>query len=399
LTLTSSLSASDWPQFLGPTRNGISTETGLAKSWPEKGPPVVWEREVGEGYSAPVVSGGTLVLFHRVGGEEIVEGLDAANGKPRWKFSYETSYSDDFGKGNGPRSTPVVAEGKVYTLGAEGMLHCLNMKDGKKVWEKALAKEYELRQSYFGVGTSPLVEGNLLLVNLGAKGAGIVAFDKNNGKEVWRATDDPASYSSSVAATIDGVRHVVFFTRTGLVGIDPKTGKVRFEKRWRSRTEASVNAATPLVVGGQVFLTASYDTGALLVRVKKDGIEEVWSSNKSLSSHFNTPIEKDGYLYGIDGRQDLKPGGKLRCVELKTGTVKWEKDGFGCASMILADGQIIALREDGELVLIHPTPDGYKEKARAAVLTATPCRAEIALADGRLYGRDGKKLVCWNVKK
>jgi outer membrane protein assembly factor BamB len=397
LTAIANVSAADWPQFLGPTRNGVSTETGLAKSWPEMGPPVVWEREVGEGFSAPVVSGDTLVLFHRVGDEEVVEAVDAATGKPRWKFAYPTKYADAYGKGDGPRSTPLVAGGKVYTLGAEGTLHCLEQKDGKKVWEKSLAKEYELRPTFFGVGTSPLVEGELLLLNVGAKGAGIVAFDRDTGKEVWKATDDEASYSSPVAATIDGVRHVFFFTRTGLVGLDPKDGKVRFSKRWRSRGEASVNAAAPLVIGDQVFLTASYATGAVLLRVTRDGVKEVWSGDRSLSSHYNTPIEKDGYLYGIDGRQEQ--GTRLRCVELKSGTVKWEKERFGCASMILADGQLIALTEGGDLVLIEPTPEGYREKARAAALRATPCRAEIALADGRLYGRDGKRLVCWNVKK
>jgi outer membrane protein assembly factor BamB len=395
--LTVSLPAADWPQFLGPTRNGVSAETGLAKSWPEKGPPVLWEHEVGEGYGGPVVAGGTLVIFHRVGDEEVVEGLDAASGKPRWKFAYATKYSDQYGKGDGPRSTPLVAGGKVYTLGADGPLHCLDLKDGKKVWEKSLAKDYELRPSFFGIATSPLVEGDLLLVNVGGKDAGIVAFDKDTGKEVWKATDDEASYSSPVAATIGGQRHVFFFTRTGLVDLNPKDGKVRFSKRWRSRMDASVNAAAPLVIGDSVFLTASYDTGAVLLRVTKDGVEEVWSGRKSLSSHFNTPVPKDGYLYGIDGRQESGAG--LRCVELKTGAVKWEKEGFGCASMILADGQLIALTEGGELVLIEPTPDGYKEKSRAAVLKATPCRAEIALADGRLYARDGKKLVCWNVKK
>jgi outer membrane protein assembly factor BamB len=388
--------AADWPQFLGPARDGVSSETGLAKSWPEKGPPVVWEREVGEGFSAPVVSGGALVLFHRVGAEEVVEAFDAANGKPRWKFSYPTRYVDRYGKGNGPRSTPTVAGGKVYTLGAEGALHCLDLKDGKKVWDKSLAKEYELRDTFFGIGTSPLVEGDLLLVNVGAKGAGIVAFDKGTGKEVWKATDDEASYSSPVAATIGDVRHVFFFTRSGLFGLDPKDGKMRFSKQWRARIEASVNAAAPLVIGDQVFLTASYGTGAVLLRVMKDGVEEVWSGDRSLSSHYNTPVQKDGYLYGIDGRQEQ--GARLRCVELKTGAVKWEKERFGCASMILADGRLIALTESGELVLIEPTPEGYREKARAWVLQARPCRAEIALADGRLYGRDGKRLVCWNVK-
>jgi outer membrane protein assembly factor BamB len=397
IALTAPLRAADWPQLLGPTRNAVSTETGLAKSWPEKGPPVIWERDVGEGYSAPVVSGDTLILFHRVGDEEVVEALDAASGKPRWKFGYATKYADPYGKGDGPRSTPLVAGGKVYTLGAEGMLHCIDLKEGKKLWEKSLAKDYEPKPSFFGVGTSPLVEGDLLLVNVGAKGAGIVAFDRATGKEVWKATDDEASYSSPVAATIDGARHVIFFTRTGFVDLDPKEGKVRSSKRWRSRTEASVNAAAPLVIGDRVFLTSSYDTGALLLRVAKDGVEEVWSGKKSLSSHFNTPVEKDGYLYGIDGRQEQ--GARLRCVELKTGEVKWEKDRFGCASMILADGHVIALTEDGDLVLIDPTPEGYREKSRAAVLKATPCRAEIALADGRLYGRDGKKLVCWNLKK
>jgi outer membrane protein assembly factor BamB len=389
--------AADWPQFLGPTRNGVSTETGLAKSWPDKGPPVVWEREVGEGYSAPVVSGGTLILCHRVGDEEIVEALDAASGKPRWKVAYPTKYSDALGKGDGPRSTPLIAGGKVYTLGAEGMLHCLDLKDGKKVWEKALARDYELRQSYFGVGSSPLLEGDLLLVNVGARGAGIVAFDRATGKEVWKATDDEASYSSPVAATIDGVRHVFFFTRTGLVDLEPKDGTVRFSKRWRARDNASVNAAAPLVVGDTLFLSASYGTGAVLFRVSKDAVEEVWKGDESLSSHYNTPVQLDGYLYGIDGRQEH--GARLRCVELKTGQVKWEKERFGCASLILADGYVIALTEAGDLVLIEATPEGYREKSRAAVLRAPPCRAEMALADGKLYGRDGKRLVCWNVKK
>jgi outer membrane protein assembly factor BamB len=389
--------AADWPQLLGPTRNAVSAETGLAKSWPEQGPPVVWEREVGEGFSGPVVSGGALVLFHRVGDEEVVEALDAASGKPRWRFAYPTAYSDPYGKGDGPRSTPLVAGGKVYTLGAEGALHCLDLKDGKKVWQRSLAKDYELRQTFFGVGTSPLLEGDLLLVNVGARGAGIVAFNKDSGKEVWKATDDEGSYSSPVAATIGGARHIFFFTRTGLVDLDPKGGTVRFSKRWRSRMQASVNAAAPLVIGDEVFLTASYGTGAVLLRVSKDGAEEVWKGDESLSSHYNTPVVKDGYLYGIDGRQEA--GARLRCVELKSGQVKWEKDRFGCASMILADGQLIALTENGDLVLIEPTPEGYREKARAAVLRATPCRAEIALADGRLYGRDGKRLVCWNLKK
>jgi outer membrane protein assembly factor BamB len=396
--LCATLAAADWPQFLGPTRNAVSPETGLVKSWPEKGPPVVWEHDVGEGFSGPVVSGDTVIVFHRVGDEEVVEALDTANGKQRWKAAYATKFSAQIGRDDGPRATPLIAGGRAYTLGAEGVLLCLDLKGGKKVWEKSLAKDYELRDSYSGVGSSPILEGDRLLVNVGAKGAGIVAFDKDTGKEVWKATDDPASYSSPVAATVGGARHVVFFTRTGLVDLDPKDGKVRFSKRWRSRMEASVNAAAPLVIGDEVFLSASYGTGATLLRLKKDDVEEVWSGDRSLSSHYNTPVQKDGYLYGLHGRQDVGTP-SLRCVELKTGKVKWEKEGFGCASMILADGRIIALTEGGELVLIEPTAEEYREKSRATVLKSPPCRAEIALADGKLYARDAKKLVCWNVKK
>jgi outer membrane protein assembly factor BamB len=241
------------------------------------------------------------------------------------------------------------------------------------------------------------VEGNLLLLNVGARGAGIVAFNKDDGKEVWKATEHPASYSSPVAATIDGVRHVFFFTREGIVGLDPANGKVRFSKRWRSRLDASVNAASPLVVDDLLFVTSSYNAGAVLHRVKKDGIDELWKGDQTLSSHYNTPVVHDGYLYGLDGRQE---GGaaQLRCVELKTGTVKWSKPRFGCASLIVADGRLIAVCENGDLVLIDPSPDGYREKARASLL-ARPVRAEPALANGRLFARDDSKLVCWNLKK
>jgi outer membrane protein assembly factor BamB len=241
-----------------------------------------------------------------------------------------------------------------------------------------------------------LLEGNRLLVNVGARGAGIVAFDKDTGQEVWKATDHAASYSSPVAATIDGTRHVFFFTREGLVSLDPDNGRVRFSLRWRARMAASVNAATPLVVGGQVFLSASYNTGAVLLRVRPDGADEVWKSDEVLSNHFNTSIYRDGFLYGIDGRQEA--GGRLRCVELQTGKVRWTQEGFGCASLLLAEGNLIALTEEGDLVLIEATPEAYREKARARVLGGN-CRAQPALADGRLYGRDGRRLVCWNLKK
>jgi outer membrane protein assembly factor BamB len=377
-------------------RNGVSSESGLLATWPNAGPPELWKHEVGAGYAGPVVAGEWLILFHRVDAEEVVEGLEAATGKPQWKHHYKTKYHDAFGKGDGPRATPLIAGENVYTLGAEGRLTCLKLKNGEKAWDRDLLAEYKPRKGFFGVGTSPIVEGGRLLVNVGAKGAGIVAFNADDGKELWKATDQEASYSSPVAATIDGVRHVFFFTREGLVSLDPKEGTERFSLKFRSKIDASVNAATPVIVGDHLFLSASYGTGAIVLKVHKDKADEVWKNDDSLSNHYDTSVHVAGYLFGLDGRQE--EGARLRCVDFKTGKVQWTKEGFGCASMIGADGRLIALTEAGDLMLIEPDAKEYKEKVRASVLSS-PCRAPLALANGRLYGRDGKTLICWNVKK
>jgi outer membrane protein assembly factor BamB len=392
------LHAADWPQWLGPQRDGVSAETGLVKTWPAKaGPPLVWERPVGEGFSGPVVVGERLILFHRVDNQEVVECLNALKGTHLWTFAYPTRYDDSYGKGNGPRSTPTVDGKRVYTLGAEGWLHCIDLETGKKIWGRSLTADYKVPANFFGVGTSPLIEGDLVLVNVGAKNAGIVAFHKDDGKEVWKATGDGASYSSPIAVTLAGDRYAVFFTRQGVVLLDPTNGKVRYEKRWRAQNNASVNAATPLVIGDLLFFSASYETGALLLRVSKQKVEEVWSGDEILSNHYCTSVYYQGYLYGIDGRQEI--GASLRCVELKTGKVQWTKERFGCASMVLAEGHVFVVTEMGDLVLVELSPKAYQEKARTTVFKNLPCRAQIALANGLLYARDGTRLVCWNVKK
>jgi outer membrane protein assembly factor BamB len=388
--------AADWPQFLGPQRNGISAEQGLLRSWPVNGPPVVWTKDVGSGFSGPAVVGESLILLHRVDDHEVVTCLDASTGKERWQYSYATAYRDDYGMGDGPRSTPLVADHRVYTLGAEGHLLCLELETGKKVWERSLHADYQVPKGFFGVATSPLLEGNLLLINVGGKGAGIVAFDHNTGREVWKATDHEASYSSPVVATLAGRRRVVFFTREGLVVLDPQTGAVQHNKHWRARLHASVNAASPVVINDDIFLSACYGTGAVLLHWTDERLDEIWKSNEAMSNHYNTCIHDNGYLYGFDGRQE--EGAHLRCVELRTGKVCWTCERSGCGSMILANGSLIILSEDGDLLLVEATPLAYREKARARVLT-NPCRSPIALANGKLYGRDGKKLVCWNLKQ
>lgn len=395
LTIPVSATAADWPQFLGPQRDGTSTETGLLKTWPAQGPPVIWQKAVGEGFSGPVVAGERLILFHRIGDQEVVECLNAGDGKGRWKFAYASSFEDGFRKGNGPRSTPVIADTRVVTLGAEGELHCLDLESGRVVWAKMLLKEYRAPPSYFGIGTSPVVDDGLVLVNVGGKNAGIVAFALADGKEVWKATSDAASYSSPVIRTVGGVKHAIFLTRDGAVVLDPKTGSVRHHQRWRARYDASANAATPLVIGDQVFFSSSYETGALLLKLRKDGADEVWSDDSVMSNHYNTCVVHDGYLYGFDGRQERGPD--FRCVDLKTRKILWNRPGFGCGSMVSADGNLIILMESGELVLVAATPKEYRELARARILGM--CRAQIALADGKLYARDQGKLGCLEMRK
>jgi len=241
-----------------------------------------------------------------------------------------------------------------------------------------------------------VADDGLVLVNVGGKGAGIVAFALADGKEVWKATSDAPSYSSPVVRTIAGTKHAVFFTREGAVVLDPKTGGVRYRQKWRARYDASVNAATPLLVGDEAFFSASYETGALLIKLRKDGADQVWTENDLMSNHYNTCAFHDGHLYGIDGRQENGPS--LRCVDLKNRKVRWDEKRFGCASMVLAEGRLIALTEQGDLVLVEATPKEYRELARARVLDAGPCRAQIALSGGRLFARDQRKLVCWNMR-
>jgi outer membrane protein assembly factor BamB len=388
--------AADWPQFLGPTRDGRSPETGLLRSWLRRGPPRLWEKPLGAGFSGPAVADDHLIVFHRQGGSELVDCLEPATGKEQWRFASPTQYQDDFGMDEGPRATPLIADGKVFTLGAEGQLHCLELASGRKLWERNLGADYRPRKGFFGVATSPLLEQGKIIINVGGAGAGIVAFDAATGQEAWRATDDEASYASPVAATLAGVRQIVAFTREGVVLLDPQTGAVRFRKRWRSRINASVNAASPLVVGDDVFFSACYGTGALLLRVRAVGADTVWKSDTVMSNHYSTCVHHDGYLYGFDGRQE--EGARLRCIELATGNVRWTSERGGCGSMILAEGNLITLTEHGELLLVRATPERYDEMAYAPVLER-PCRSPIALADGRLFTRAPKKLVCWNLKR
>src|SRR5947208_1627147 len=204
--------AEDWPQFLGPTRNGVYSGGDLAAKWSKGGPAVVWKKDVGQGFAGPVVSEGRLILFHRVGAKEVVEALNAETGAPIWTFDYPTQYRDDFGFDEGPRSAPTIAGGRVYTFGAEGMLHCIDFATGKKIWSVDTRSKFQVAKGFFGAAGAPLVDGDRVLLNIGGSGAGIAAFDVATGRLLWGSTNHEASYSSGVVATIQGVRHAFFLT-------------------------------------------------------------------------------------------------------------------------------------------------------------------------------------------
>ncbi len=393
--------ATDWPQFLGPTRNGVYPGNDLAETWPKDGPPVVWQKSVGQGFSGPAVADHKLILFHRVDNQETVDCLDAATGKPLWTFAYPTAYTDDFGFDEGPRATPSIAAGHVYTFGAEGKLHCLDFATGKKLWSVNAKKEFAAPKGFFGIACSPLVENNAVLLNIGgAEGAGIVAFDHDTGKVLWKVSDDAASYSSPIAATVNGRRYAFFFTQTGLVALDPADGKIQFRYPWHPPTRTSVSTATPLIVGDLIFLSASYGTGAILLRVKNNAVEKIWSGDDILSNHYATSVEHDGLLFGIDGRTDpgFSPPPSLRCVELLTGKIRWQDSSSGAATVTLAGDQLLVLTEKGELIRTPAAPDGFKPNARAQILPFQ-VRAFPALADGYLYARSKDKLVCVDLGK
>jgi outer membrane protein assembly factor BamB len=397
------LVGADWPQHLGPTRNGEYTGMPLATRWPADGPRKVWQKPVGAGFAGPVVAGTRLILFHRIGREEIVDALDSRSGERLWRYAYPTTYRDDFGFDEGPRAAPVVAGGRVYTFGAEGQLTALDVSTGRRVWNVDTAARFSVRKGFFGAAGSPLVSEGRVLANIGGtdsgKGAGIVAFDTSTGAVLWTATDHQAGYSSAVSASFAGQATAVFFTRNGLVGLDPAAGTVRFQKPWRSRSSASVNAATPLVIGDTIFVSATYGTGAAALRVQGSQLAELWSGDEILSNHYATSVHANGYLYGFHGRQEFNPS--FRAVDLKTGAVKWNVDAFHAGSVTLAGDRLLILKETGELIMAAATPQAYRPTAQAQILPRT-VRSFPALADGFLYARNNDTrqdvLVCLDLK-
>jgi outer membrane protein assembly factor BamB len=416
--LTTRKDGSDWPSFLGAHGNSVSTEKGILTPWPKQGPPVVWECKVGAGYAAPAISRGRLFLFDRSRRGARLRCLNAESGAELWDFEYPTDYVDKYNYSNGPRCYPVVDGERVTIYGPEGMLHCLRATDGKVVWKLDTVKEFGVVQNFFGVGSTPVIEGDLLIAQVGGSppgsadvsfmdlkgnGSGVVAFDKYTGKVRYKITDELASYSVPVLATIDRRRWCFVFARGGLIGFDPANGKVDFHYPWRAKILESVNAACPVVVGNNVFISETYGPGAALLEVKPGGVKELWTDekkgrDKSMQCHWNTPIVVDGYLYGCSGRHETNA--ELRCIELATGNVMWSKPDLSRTSLLLADGHFVCQAEHGLLLLLKVNPMKYEEVSRVELqaggqaLLKEPAWSAPILSHGLLYVRGKDRLVC-----
>ncbi len=391
------LRAADWPQWLGPARNGAASETNVAAAFPKDGPRVLWRKGIGQGWSSPVVVSNRVLLFHRAGDNDVLECLNATNGAAVWRTDTPAEYRDDFGFDEGPRATPAISGGRVFTFSAEGALAACDFPTGRKLWRVETRKDFEIARGYFGVAASPLVAGSLVILNVGgANGAGVVAFDAASGQVRWKATTQAASHSSAVSATLGGTAAVLVLGRSALVALEAASGRVLWEHPFRPRIQASVSAATPLVFPGQdggkrILISASYGAGAALLRADDARAEAIWRGDDILSNHYATSVGRGGLLFGFDGRQEQRCN--LRCVELATGKVRWSEDRFGSGSLLSCGEQLVILTEGGELILAPATAEKFNPSARAQIL-GSECRAVPAIANGLLFARDKRQLIC-----
>ncbi|QDU95906.1 outer membrane protein assembly factor BamB family protein [Lignipirellula cremea] len=395
-------SAGEWPQILGPQRNAQASNETLAARWPATGPKVLWKAKVGDGFAGPVIQGDTVVVFHRVGNNERLEALSIADGSSQWTTDFPASYQARINPDNGPRCTPLIHGDRVYAFGAAGDLYCVDLKSGRKIWTRGLYADYRGDEGYFGAGSTPIVAGDKLIVNVGGarEQAGLVALSLDTGKTVWKGTDEAASYSSPVLANLHGKTLALFITRMHAMGVDPTTGAVRFSVPF-GKLGPTVNAASPVVFGDHVFLSSSYGVGSRVIRIPATGEpQEIWN-NEVLASQYSTSIYHDGYLYGSDGREDFH-NGQLRCVNALTGEVAWTADEVNVANLILADGKLLIVQVEGEIALAEVTPEAYRPLATARIADGVT-RALPALSQGRLFvrlsDRDNSQILCLEVGK
>ena len=384
------LHADDWPIFRGPNHNGISDEKDWSTQWPDKGPKVLWRANVGLGFSSFAVAGGRTYTMGNLGEQDSVYCFDAASGKPLWRHSYACPLGADFYQG-GTSGTPTVDGKTVYTLSRKGHLHALDAEKGTVLWARNIINELAINEANnWGYAGSPLLDGNLLLLNAGGAGA---AFDKATGKVVWKSSGK-AGYSTPLPFGSGPRRGVMLFAGRSLVAVEPETGRTLWMFPWSTQYE--VNAADPVIIGDRIVISSGYGTGAVGLQLQAGRVTQVWR-NKNLFAHFASGLAIDGYLYAIHGHPGMVPG-DLRCLDPKTGAIKWTERPVGLGGLTAADGKLIILSERGELIIADASPDSFKPIARTQVLGGT-CWAAPVLANGRIYCRNGAgNVACVDVK-
>jgi outer membrane protein assembly factor BamB len=384
----------DWPQWRGPDRNGVSRETGLLKEWPKGGPRVAWTAaDLGAGYGSISVLGDRVFVQGSRSRQSVVTALNRADGKVVWSKPLGAAGNND--RGPGPRSTPTTDGDRLYVLTENGDLACLRISDGSIVWQRNVLRDFRASNPNWLMSESPLVDGNLVIVTPGGRGAGIVALEKMTGKTVWQSADlnDEAGYSSAIVADVQGVRTVMTLTAEAGVGVRASDGKLMW--RYTRAANNTANAATPVYAEGRVFYTSNYGTGGALLALKPTGGElrasEVYFT-RDMQNHHGGVVLLNGYLYGFNNAI-------LTCLEFATGKVMWRDRSVGKGSLVVADGHLYLFGENNVVGLAEATPAGYKEKGRFTVRDqGLPSWAHPVVSGGRLYIRNQGTLAAYDIR-
>ncbi|MBI3270983.1 MAG: PQQ-binding-like beta-propeller repeat protein [Planctomycetes bacterium] len=373
----------DWPQWRGPDRTGVSSEKGWFSPWPQEGPRRLWKASLGAGYASVAVSGGRVYALGYATGKDTVWCLDAATGALLWSQSYRAGTDASY---PGPRATPAVEGGRVYTLNRKGIALCLDAEDGRSIWHRDLLHVPGVASPSHGFTGSPALVGDHVLLSAGKSG---VALRKADGTVAWGGGEGAVGYASPVPYAVAGRQGVLFFLLEGLTSADPVDGRVQWQHALVGG--GNLNAADPLFSGDRLFVSTNGFGCALLdLSVTPPGV--VWKSEE-LVNHTSTSVLVDGMLYGFDGPISGGPATALKCVEFATGTRRWSQAGMA-GTLCAADGKLVVLTDAGELIVAEASPAGYKELARAQVI-GKDCYTVPVLSNGRIYCRNsGGDLVC-----
>lgn len=387
------LQASDWPQWQGPDRTGVSKETGLLKQWPSSGPPVVWTAVgLGTGYGSMAVAGDRVYVQGARGRSSAVVAINRADGKEVWSKALGTTENND--QGPGPRGTPTVDGDRLYVLSEAGDLWCLKT-DGTQVWHRNILNDFQGEQLRWLISESPLVDGDAVVVAPGGRGAGMVKLDKMTGKTIWtsKGLDDPAGYSSNIVADIGGVRTYMRLTSRAGVGVRASDGKLMWHYTRAANDVA--NITTPVFFDNKVFYTSAYDTGAgLLALTPQNGevtAKEIYFT-RDMKNHHGGVVLIDGYLYGFNDSI-------LTCLEFATGKLMWRDRSVGKGSVTYADGNLYIQGENNTFGLAEASPSGYHERGRFPIVDkGLPSWAHPVISNGRLYVRNQDTLSVYDIK-